>query len=228
MEMSLVNDCDNEMIGLYDDYFKDETIFCEAFDKLFNENKYKRATENDIGLFKQYLQNELFIDDNEFVNQLLFTFSNKLNVETIRRLSHAAVPFYNNTINIMTAFTKLKELYDKLVAKHRDEDKNIIAFLMFLLFEPIEHLRTEHQHIHDLCFHPTVGLLNDMEPLTKRDIYNGRSPCVLSYICSNSCMIHELFNNNHKHILLPKYIPDVDQFNNDYFENMFAKIYESI
>ena len=26
MEMSLVNYCDNEMIGLYDDYFKDETV----------------------------------------------------------------------------------------------------------------------------------------------------------------------------------------------------------
>ena len=107
--MDLLNE--NEIIGLYDDFFKDETYFCSAFDKLFNLNKYKQATNDDIKSLQQYLTKEELIEDDKFVNQLLFIFCNGFNVEIIRMLSHST-KYFDNDINIFVAFNKLKDLYE--------------------------------------------------------------------------------------------------------------------
>ena len=217
-----------DIIGLYDDYFKYETVFCSAFDELFDMNKYKKATEEDIEYLRNCLQHEVNIDDNVFIEQLLFIFSNKLNVELIRKLTHLT-DYFTNNINVFTAFSKLKDLYEKITQNNEgDKYYNVVSFLRFLLFEPIEFLRSEKQYIDTLGFHYTPNLLKDYKQLVKRDIYNGKTPCILSFICSNSGTVHELVRKENKDLLMPKYIPDKDQYGNDYFDIIILQFYQTM
>ena len=228
MDSSYVDEHEADIIGLYDDYFKYETIFCSAFDELFDMNKYKKATEEDIEYLRNCLQHEENIDDNEFINQLLFIFSNKLNVALIRKVSHSN-DYFNNTINVFTVFSKLKELYEKMTQNGEgDKHNNVLAFLRFLLFEPIEFLRSEKQCIDTLGFHYTPNLLRDYKQLVKRDIHDGKTLCALSFICSNSGIVHELAKEENKELLMPKYIPDKDQYGNDYFDIIILRFYQTM
>lgn len=229
--MDLLNE--NEIIGLYDDFFKDETYFCSAFDKLFNLNKYKQATNDDIKSLQQYLTKEELIEDDKFVNQLLFIFCNGFNVEIIRMLSHST-KYFDNDINIFVAFNKLKDLYEKLISKQHDDKEstqhnndNIISFLKFMLFEPIEFLRSEKKELESLGFYHNEDLLESFKRFAKIEIHNGKTPCVLSFICPNSSVIHELFTNKYKDVIIPQYIPDIDVNGDDYFNNVITFIYQN-
>lgn len=219
----------DDIIGLYDDYFKDKPLFCEAFDELFNINKYKKPTNEDIEYLRKCLTDEENIDDNKFIDQLLYIFTNKLNVEDIRRLSHNS-DYFTNNINVLTAFDKLKNLYNKIIIGDNvnNEHNNIIDYLKFLLFEPIEFLRNEKQYLELMNFHYTHNLLKSFISLTKPDIYDGKTPCILSFVCSNSAIIHELFNNENSCLLIPNYIPDINQIGNDYFEIIISEFYSTM
>ena len=218
-----------DVIGLYDDYFKDESLWCSAFDDLFDMNKYSKATSEDVECLQNYLLHEENIEDTDFINQLLFIFSNKLNIDSIRRLAHVA-NYFSNNINVITAFNKLKDLYNKLTHEGEDEGgrQNVISFLRFLLFEPIEFLRSEKDYIDTIGFHYVPNLLRDCCQLVKRDIYNGKTPCVLSFICSNSAPIHELMKSDYKEVLIPRYIPDKDTYDNDYFDIIISQFYQAM
>ena len=224
--MDFSEDNNELFIGLYDDYFKNETLFCSAFDELFNINKFDAPTKDDVDYFRQCLTQEENIDDEQFIEEILFIFINKLNVEEIRQLSHLT-SYFTNDINVVIAFDKLKDLHDKLV-RQNDNHYNIIDFLNFLLFEPIEFLRHEKTYLESLGFYYSVDLLKSFMLITKTEICNGKTPCVLSYICANSTMIHELMTDKYNDIEIPRYIPDKDQYGNDYFDIIITKFYENI
>lgn len=226
---------ENMLLADYFDEF-DTRPFCEMFDELFSMDKYQPCTFAEKTLLKKLLKEEEGIDDDGFIKDLLFVFTNGLSVQDVRRIAHNS-DFFSNSLNIITAFQKLKDVYTKIqpviISGHCpwNDDQSIIVqlhhishFLHFVLFEPIEFLRDCLSDIHDCWFFPTKRLIKDFIKISSHKLHDGKTPCILSFICSNTTVVHELFSKRFAMVIPDKYIPDMDADGNDYFDNLVTRI----
>lgn len=198
--------------------------FSEAFDEIFNLVNYASPSQEEQTTLRKLLESLADIRDNDFVNDLSILFSTRAQVQVIRQASHYKQ--FRNNMDVISAFRILKQLHDSL--EDTEEFSNIKAFLRYLLFEPIAVLRDHVKQLKSMGFKSLNNTLKSLLPTIDIKLFNGETPCMLSFICNDSTHVHELFRPEYKEAEFSKYLPDFDANGKDYFELMIESAYESV
>ena len=198
--------------------------FSEAFDEIFEQISYSTPTQEEQITLRKLLEINADIRDKEFINDLSLIFNTRALVPIIREASRYKQ--FKNSFDIVNAFRILKNLYDSL--EDKEDTRNIKDFIFYLLFEPIAQLREHVAKLKSLGFQPLKDTLKSLLSTIDFKLFNGETPCPLSYICSVSTNIHELFRPEYKEAEFVKYLPDIDSIGRDYFELMIESAYTSV
>lgn len=200
------------------DYFdsRKNQYFQEAFDEVYNFLPIWSPSSQEIEEFNKIVDEELGIEDVEFNTIIKSLFTAEISIDAIRKISHNHG--FKTSIDTTIAFNKLKKLYDRI------ENKNIINFIFFLIFEPMEYIKEIVKGIKDNNFRELKNTLKDFIQCGDFTIKQGKSPMVIDMFCNSDDIIHKLFTDEYYEIPFDKMIPTKDTIGKDYFENMIESV----
>lgn len=206
------------MISEYFDNMENN-YFQEAFDEVYELIDYitLKPTDEDITELQQYFQ---IVQLDESISKILIElFQHIVSVKDIRVMSRNNY-FEDVNVDIKIVYDKLKHIYEDM----KVENKNILTYLLFLLFEPMKYIENLYNKLISHGFSPVNNTIKDLLSIGKvQKIYDGKTCCVLSYICISDIVPHVLFQPHYAFATFKNNISD-----NNYFDNMIESAINSV